>query len=46
MLVFCMDYSSTLKIEAKYSSEKLVDFQWITQRYILADLRLITQNNE
>jgi hypothetical protein len=32
-LVSCSACSSTLKMEAKYSSEKLVDFQRITQNY-------------
>jgi hypothetical protein len=34
MLVSCLAYSSTLKIEATCSPETLVDFQCITQRYI------------
>jgi hypothetical protein len=36
-LVSCSDYSSTLKMEAIYSSETLVDFQRTTRRYIRED---------
>jgi hypothetical protein len=34
MLVSCLAYSSTLKIEATCSFETSVDFQWTTQHYI------------
>jgi hypothetical protein len=34
MLVSCMVYSATLKMEATSSSETSVDFQWTTRRYI------------
>jgi hypothetical protein len=37
MLISCLDISSTLKMEAIYSSETPVDFQRITQRYIPDD---------
>jgi hypothetical protein len=30
MLVYCLSYSSTLKMKATYSSESSVDFQWTT----------------
>jgi hypothetical protein len=33
-LIYCSGYCSTLKMEAIYSSETSVDFQWTTQRYI------------
>jgi hypothetical protein len=36
-LVYCLAYSSTLKMEATCSSEKSVDFQRITRRYIPED---------
>jgi hypothetical protein len=36
-LVFCLDYSSTLKMEATCSPEKSVDFQRTTRRYIPDD---------
>jgi hypothetical protein len=36
-LVSCLAFSSTLKMEATWSSEMSVDFQWTTQRYILED---------
>jgi hypothetical protein len=42
-LVSCLAYSSTLKIEAMYSSETLVDFQWTTRRYISEDITLLTR---
>jgi hypothetical protein len=34
-LVYCSAYSSTLNVDAIYSSETSVDFQRTTQRYIL-----------
>jgi hypothetical protein len=34
MLVSCLAYSLTLKMEATRSSKMLVDFQWITWCYI------------
>jgi hypothetical protein len=34
MLVSCLAYSSTLKMEATYYSETYVDFQRATQRYV------------
>jgi hypothetical protein len=34
MLVFCLAFSSTLKMEETYSSETLVDCQQTTWRYI------------
>jgi hypothetical protein len=37
MLVSCVAYSSALKMEAKWSSETLVDFQQTTLRYIPED---------
>jgi hypothetical protein len=33
MLISCLVYTSTLKIEAIYSSEASVDFQRVTRRY-------------
>jgi hypothetical protein len=33
-LVSCLAYSSTLKMEATYSSETFNDFQWATQQFI------------
>jgi hypothetical protein len=39
-LVSCSAYSSTLKIEAAYSSETSVDFQRTARRYILEDRSL------
>jgi hypothetical protein len=35
MLVYSSSYSSTVKMEAIYSSETSVDFQRTTSRYIL-----------
>jgi hypothetical protein len=40
MLVSCLAYSLTLKMEAIYSSEMSVDFQWTTQHYIPEDSTL------
>jgi hypothetical protein len=40
MLGSCLAYSSTLKTEATRSSDKSVDFQWTTRRYITEDNRL------
>jgi hypothetical protein len=34
MLVSCLAYSSTLKMEATCCSEMSVDFQWTTRHYI------------
>jgi hypothetical protein len=34
MLVSCLAYSSTLKVESTFSSETLVEFQQITRHYI------------
>jgi hypothetical protein len=39
-LVSCLAYSSTLKIEAIYSYETLVEFQRDTWRYIPEDITL------
>jgi hypothetical protein len=39
-LVFCLAYSSTLKMEATCSSETSVDFQRTTRRYIPEDKTL------
>jgi hypothetical protein len=40
MLVSCLAYSSTLKMEATCSSETLADFQWTTRCYIPDDIIL------
>jgi hypothetical protein len=40
MLVSCLAYPSTLKMEATFSSETSVAFQGTTQRYILEDTTL------
>jgi hypothetical protein len=40
MLVSCLAYSSTLKMEVTYTCETSVDFQRTTQRYILEDRTL------
>jgi hypothetical protein len=37
MIVSCLAYSSTLKMEARCSSETSVDFQRTTRRYIPED---------
>jgi hypothetical protein len=37
MLVSCLAYYLTLKIEVTYSSKTSVDFQWTTQHYIPED---------
>jgi hypothetical protein len=34
LLVSCLAYSSSLKMKVICSSKTLVDFQWITRRYI------------
>jgi hypothetical protein len=41
MLVSCLAYSSTVTVEAKYSSEIPVDFQRATWRYIPEERTLI-----
>jgi hypothetical protein len=40
MLVSCVAYSPTLKMEVTYSSETSLDFQWITWRYISEERNL------
>jgi hypothetical protein len=45
-LVSCSAYSSTLKLEAIYSSESSVDFQRTTRRYMPADGTLPNQRRE
>jgi hypothetical protein len=40
LLVSCLAYTSTLKMEAVRSSETSVDFQWTTRRYIPEDRTL------
>jgi hypothetical protein len=42
MLVSCLAYSSTLKMEATCSYETLVDFQWTTWHYIPEALFITT----
>jgi hypothetical protein len=42
-LVLYLAYSSTLKMEATYSSETLVGFQQTTRRYIPEDITLYLQ---
>jgi hypothetical protein len=37
-LVSCSAYSSTLKMEVACSTETLIDFEWITRRYIPEDI--------
>jgi hypothetical protein len=39
-LVYCLAYLSTLKMEAKFSSETSVDFEWTTLRYIPENVTL------
>jgi hypothetical protein len=34
MLVSCLAHSSTMKMEATYPSETLIDFKWTTLCYI------------
>jgi hypothetical protein len=41
-LVFCLAYSSNLKMKTICSSEKSVEFQRSTRRYILKDITLPT----
>jgi hypothetical protein len=41
-LISCVLYSSTLKVEAKYSSETSASFQRIALRYIPVDVTLHT----
>jgi hypothetical protein len=41
MLIFCLGYSSTLKMEASCSSETSVNFQWTARHYIPGDIYLI-----
>jgi hypothetical protein len=43
MLDFCWVYSSTLKIEAAFSFETIVDFQWTIWHYIPEDRTVHTQ---
>jgi hypothetical protein len=38
MLVSCLAYFTTLKMEAVYSSEKSVDVHWVTRRYTPEDI--------
>jgi hypothetical protein len=45
LLVSCLAYSSTLKMEATCSSETSVGFQRITRRYVSADRTLETRRN-
>jgi hypothetical protein len=40
ILVSCLTYYSTMKMEDKCSSETSVDFQWTTRRYIPVDRTL------
>jgi hypothetical protein len=44
MLVSCLPYSSILKMEATRSSEKLINFQWATWRYIPEDMKNSSQD--
>jgi hypothetical protein len=47
MLATCLGYSSILKMEATCSSERLVDIQRTTRRYIItADVRTSTPAHE
>jgi hypothetical protein len=46
MLVSCLAYSSTLKMESICSSKMLVDVQQTTQRYIPEDRTLHNHNSE
>jgi hypothetical protein len=39
-LISCFVYSSTMKMEALYSSQRLANFQWATWRYIPEDISL------
>jgi hypothetical protein len=38
IMVSCLAYSSTMKMEATYSIEMSVDFQRTTRRYIAVDI--------
>jgi hypothetical protein len=40
LLPSCLVYSTTMKMEATYSSEILFDFQWITRLYVRKDRTL------
>jgi hypothetical protein len=40
MIISCLAYSSTLKMEAVCSSETSVDLHWTTRRYIPKDTTL------
>jgi hypothetical protein len=40
MVVSCLGYSWTLKMESTCSSETPVDFKWTIQRYIQRDTTL------
>jgi hypothetical protein len=46
MLVSCLTYSPTLKMEATFSSKTSVDFQRTTRRYIPEDSTLHDQSCE
>jgi hypothetical protein len=46
MLVSCLAYSSTLKMEATCSSEMSADIQWTTWRYIPEDTNLLKKLEE
>jgi hypothetical protein len=46
MLVSCVAYSLTLKMETTCSSETLVEFQWTTWRYIPEDRTLHSYRHE
>jgi hypothetical protein len=41
VLVYCLTYSLTLKMEATYSSETSTNFQRTTRRYIPEDKNLL-----
>jgi hypothetical protein len=45
MLVSCLAYSSTLKLEVTYISETSVFFQLTTRRYIPEDVKLKINND-
>jgi hypothetical protein len=46
MLISCLAYYSILEMEAACSSEKFVDFQLTTRRYILEDGTLHNRRSE